>query len=263
MSTTSTTSDGTYRDARAGTLERGLAILQHFAAVGDSTPSAVASALGLSRSATYRLVERLREWGYLEADPTTERLRLGMQAAQLGMAALAAVDVVRLAPPYLHRLASETKETVNLALPDGDEMVYVYQEEGPASVKMTARLGTRRPLNCTGLGKAYLAALPVDARRARLGSLRLERLTPRSITEPAVLEDELRAVAERGYAVDNVEVEEGVACFAAAVRDARGRPVAAVSVAGPADRVLAKQELVTPLLIATTTAISHRLGHTR
>lgn len=242
-------------------MERGLAILEYFAASREATAGMVAESLGLSRSATYRIVETLRELGYLEINPASERLRLGVRAAELGMAALSGIDVVRLAPAYLQGLVETTSETVFMAVVDDDAVVYVYKEEGPQSVTMSSRLGSRRPLHCTGLGKAYMSALPEEARRSLIGRLDLRRFTPNTITDAGALERELGLVARRGYAVDNVEVEEGVACYAAPVLDHRGVPVAAVSVAGPAERIFAKGERLGELVAKTTTDLSRRLGY--
>lgn len=249
------------RDSLSGTLEKGLAILEFFAAAGEASASTVAGALGLSRSATYRLLDALRERGYLEADPASERLRLGMRAAEMGMAALAGMDVVRLAPPYLRDLVRATSETAFLGVHDGDSVVYVYKEEGPRAVTMSSQLGSRRPLYSTALGKAYMSALPEDERRSLVGGLDLRRLTPNTITDPLALEDELALTVERGYAVDNVEGEDGVACFAAPVLDHRRRPVAAISVAGPAERTLPNEETMGPLVTQTASALSRRLGY--
>lgn len=242
-------------------MERGLAILEYFAASREATAGMVAESLGLSRSATYRIVETLRELGYLEINPASERLRLGVRAAELGMAALSGIDVVRLAPAYLQGLVETTSETVFMAVVDDDAVVYVYKEEGPQSVTMSSRLGSRRPLHCTGLGKAYMSALPEEARRSLIGRLDLRRFTPNTITDAGALERELGLVARRGYAVDDVEVEEGVACYAAPVLDHRGVPVAAVSVAGPAERIFAKGERLGELVAKTTTDLSRRLGY--
>jgi DNA-binding IclR family transcriptional regulator len=246
---------------RSGTLERGLRLLQFFAAAGEATPAEAAKATGLSRSATYRIADRLRGWGFLEANPATEALRLGSEAVRLGMAALASLEVTRLAPPHLRRLADQTKETVNLAVVDGDEVVYIDKEEGTLAVKMSAQLGSRRPLHCTALGKAYLAALPPGELAARLAGLELARHTPATITDPAALAAELERVRRRGWAVDDEEVEEGVYCLGAAVRDHRRLAVAAISVAGPAYRVRAKATQTGALVAETAAAISRRLGH--
>jgi DNA-binding IclR family transcriptional regulator len=249
------------RDALSGTLERGLAILEFFAASGEASAGAVAGALGLSRSATYRLVDALRERGYLEVSPASERLRLGVRAVELGMAALSGMDVARLAPPYLRELVRATSETVFLAVMDGDAMVYVYKEEGPRAVTMRSQIGSRRPLHSTALGKAYMSALPEDERRAMIGRLDLRRLTENTITDPGRLEAEVLLTAGRGYAVDNVEGEEEVACFAAPVLDHRRLPVAAISIAGPAERTLPNEGTMGPLVMQTAAALSRRLGY--
>jgi IclR family transcriptional regulator, acetate operon repressor len=245
---------------RSGTLERGLRLLQFFAAAGEATPAEAAKATGLSRSATYRIADRLRGWGFLELNPATEALRLGSEAVRLGMAALTSLEVTRVAPPHLRKLADQTQETVNLAVVDGDAVVYIHKEEGTLAVKMSAQLGTRRPLHCTALGKAFLAALPPRELDSRLAGLELTRFTARTITDPTVLEAELGRIRTRGYAIDQEEVEDGVYCLGAAVRDHRQLPVAAISVAGPAYRVRAKAGRTGTLVAETAAAISRRLG---
>jgi IclR family transcriptional regulator, acetate operon repressor len=246
---------------RSGTLERGLRLLQFFAAAGEATPAEAAKATGLSRSATYRIADRLRGWGFLELNPATEALRLGSEAVRLGMAALASLEVTRVAPPHLRSLADRTQETVNLAVLDGDDIVYIHKEEGTLAVKMSAQLGSRRPLHCTALGKAYLAALPPQELDVRLAGLELTRFTAATITDPGALGAELDRIRRRGWAIDDEEVEEGVYCLGAAVRDHRRLAVAAISVAGPAYRVRAKADQIGMLVAGTAAAISRRLGH--
>ncbi len=245
----------------SGTLEKGLAMLSFFARTGEASPVMVAEGLGLSRSAAYRIMNTLREHGFLEANPASEKLRLGMRAAELGMAALSGIDAVRLAPAYLSGLVEAASETVFLAVVNNDEVIYVYREEGPQPVAMVSRIGSRRPLHCTALGKAYMSVLPPEVRRSLVGRLELRRLTPNTITEASALEGEIVLTRERGYAVDNVEVEEGVACVGAPVLGHRGLPVAAISVAGPADRVLPRVEELGPLAAKTASELSRRLGY--
>ena len=140
-------------------------------------------------------------------------------------------------------------------------MVYVYKEEGPQAVKMGAQLCSRRPIHSTALGKAYASALPDGPRNFLLSRLDLRAFTPNTPTDPVALEAELLLTRERGYAIDNFEGEEGVACFAAPVLDCRGLPVAAISVAGPCDRILPRGEKIGPLVAETAFALSRRLGH--
>jgi len=146
-------------------------------------------------------------------------------------------------------------------VPQGDEMVYVYQHDGPGSVKVTARLGTRRPMNCTSLGKAFLAFLPDAELQDRLERMAYVRLTGRSLLTAAALRPELTITRDRGYSIDDVEVEEGVSCLGAPILDVHGRPVAAISIAGPAERMPGKRPTVVPLLLETAKTISNRLGY--
>jgi IclR family transcriptional regulator, acetate operon repressor len=257
--------DGSVRDgARSeggGTLEKGLAIVRFVGERPDVTAGAIMDAFGLSRSATYRLLDRLRTGGYLQEGAAPGSFRLGPRMVVIGLAALNQMDLMHVAPPLLGPLAQAAGETVNLAVPQGDEMVYVYQHDGPGSVKVTARLGTRRPMNCTSLGKAYLAHLPEEELEERLRTLAYVRLTPRSLTTADALRPELQLTRRRGYAVDDVEVEDGVSCVGAPILDYRGRPVAALSIAGPAERMPDKRPTVVPLLLQTATAVSTRLGY--
>jgi IclR family acetate operon transcriptional repressor len=248
-------------DPAGGTLEKGLAIVEFVGEQGEVGASSIMAAFGLSRSATYRLLDRLRTGGYLQESSTPGGYRLGPRMVGIGLAALNQMDLMHVAPPLLGPLALSAGETVNLAVPQGDEMVYVYQHDGPGSIKVTARLGTRRPMNCTSLGKAFLAFLPDAERDERLATLTYARLTSRSLLTADVLRSELERTRERGYAIDDVEVEEGVSCLGAPILDYRGRPTAAISIAGPAERMPGKRPAVVPLLLQTAATISNRLGY--
>jgi DNA-binding IclR family transcriptional regulator len=244
-----------------GTLKRGLSILQYIASAGEVTPATVASALNSSRSTTYRIVETLRGAGFLEANPTTGQLRLGIKAIEVGMAALADLDVINVAPAYLRELAANTLETVFLAVPNHDEMVYIFKEESVLPVRMNCKLGSRRPLHSTALGKAYMSALPDEDRTALIERLDLVRFTANTITDPQRLEADLAASRVRGYAFDNVEGEEGVSCLAAPVRDYSGLPIAAISVSGPTERITTRYTELGTRVADTATSLSRRLGY--
>jgi IclR family acetate operon transcriptional repressor len=244
-----------------GLLDKGLAALQLVADRGSATVADVGAGVGLSRSSAYRIVDRLRAAGYLQESRVPGAVRLGPLAVRIGLAALNAMGIMDVAPRRLFELAQDAGETVNLAVPQRDEMVYVYQAEGPGAVKVTAHLGTRRPLNCSALGKAYLASLPPDELDARLRRLELVGLTASSIVDAGAFGREVAATRARGYAIDREEAEDGVACVGAAVRDYTGRPVAAISVAGAAERMPAKHEVMAPLLLAAAADVSQRLGY--
>jgi len=147
--------------APQSTVERALALLQYLSRhPGEHGVRALAGALDLSPSTTYRLLETLAEAGFVRQNRQTDRYSIGVAAVQLGIAALGALDLTAVAPPALRELVAETGESAFLAVLDDTEVVYLLKEEGRHSIRTTARLGSRRPLHCTGLGKALLASLP-------------------------------------------------------------------------------------------------------
>jgi DNA-binding IclR family transcriptional regulator len=247
-------------DSAVGTLERGLAILQFFKRAPEASIADVAAELELSRSTTYRIAERLRELGFLEINSVTTRWRLGRETVQLGVAALQSTDVMRVAPAILLGLLEGTREAVNLGVFDADSMVLIYREQGPQSVTISSRLGSRRPMHASGLGKAYMAALRGSERHALIERLDLKRYTPETIVDKAALERGLVEIQKRGFADDVREFEQTLACCAAAVFDHRAVPVAAISVSGPADRILAKFDRIGAEVSAAARDISERLG---
>jgi DNA-binding IclR family transcriptional regulator len=222
----------------ASIVDRALGLLQYLARhPGEHGVRALSAALDLSPSTVHRLLDSLVRRGFVRQNEATEKYTVGAQAVQLGIAALGSFEVTAVAPPHLHSLVAETGESAFLAVLDDGEVVYLFKEEGGRAIRTTARLGSRRPAHCTALGKAFLATLaPADA-QAILERKGMPRLTEHTITDPETLWQELAAVLMRGYAVDREEVELGLMCLAAPVRDYRGQTVAAISLAGPIERM--------------------------
>jgi DNA-binding IclR family transcriptional regulator len=244
-----------------GSLDHGLAILRIFAREDQVSPMRVASILGISTSTAYRLISALIAEDFLERDLDSRQVKLGPAAAEVGMAAVSRLNITQVAYGTLRGLAAACKEAVFLAVPRDDAMVYLHREEGPHPVTLNARLGSRKPLHCTGLGKAYLSALPPLQRAEVVGRLDLARFTANTITNPDELLEELDRVAQRGYARDNVEGEPGVACYAAPVRDHRGEPVGSISVAGPQERIIGREAELAPRVMAAAAEVSRHLGY--
>ncbi|ACQ78907.1 transcriptional regulator, IclR family [Beutenbergia cavernae DSM 12333] len=247
-------------ESTSGTLARGLTILEFVAEHGRVGVGEIAAELEISRSAAYRLVSQLRDRGFLSEPSDGGGVRLGGTAVRLGLQALGGVDLFELAAGRLRTLVETVRETAFLATVDGAEVVYVLQEVGPSAVTMTAKPGSRRPIYGTGLGKAYLAALPPSQREEAIAGLDLRPVTASTLTDLPSLRAELDATAARGYAIDDGELEPEVRCIAAAVRDHRGAPVASVSVGGPAERILAKQDAIVTAVVDTVSALSRDLG---
>jgi DNA-binding IclR family transcriptional regulator len=248
-------------DKRAGTLERGLAILEMLSMRGSVAANEIVGELRLSRSATYRILGLLRQRGYLEWDGSAERIQLGEQAVKLGMSALASFDPFVAAQAHLRDLSSELGEAALMAVRDDGQMVYIAHEDTTGNlIAMRRLLGLRRPMHTTSLGKAYLAALPVEEADAVIDQLILVSLTSSTITDRAQLRAELDRTRLRGFAVDNGENEPDVMCFGAAIRNDRGLPVCAISVAGPRDRIAEKRDVIPMRVAEVALSVSRRLG---
>lgn len=248
-------------EPRKGSLDRGLAILEHLATVREASILELAGSAGISRSAAYRVMDRLREADFV-VSADGGRWRLGPAAARMALAAVQSTDVLQVAPEMLRLLVQQTRETVGLAVLSGEEMVFVYRERGPQRVGVNAELGARLPLHCSATGKAYLAAVEPGERRNLLRSIPLTAYTDRTITSRGTLEGELERTRNRGWAVDVMEFDETTASCAAAIHDHSGRPVAAISVAGPVTRMTGVLDRVGSIVATTAEALSRKLGHT-
>ena len=261
MSTDESSGSVSNGDRRSGTLERGLAILEMLSTAGPVTPSRVMDELDLSRSAGYRILGLLRQRGYVDWDGSAGPIKLGRHVVILGLAALASFDPFAAAQAYLRDLSAELSEAALMAVQDGHRMVYVAHEDATNNLIAVRRLlGVQRPMHATSLGKAYLAALPIAEADALVDELRLVALTPNTIIDRARLRAELDETRSRGYAVDDGENEADVMCFGAAIRDDRGLPVCAISVAGPRERISAKSEIISRRVAEVALLVSQRLG---
>lgn len=247
-------------EGRKGALDRGLSILSHLADAREASTGELATAADISRSAAYRIVEKLSQYDFLHATPGG-RWRLGPAAARLAMAAVHSTDVADVAPELLRVLVQQTRETVSLGVLSGDEMVFIYRERGPQPVSVNAELGARRPLHATSVGKAYLCGLDVRERSDLLRTLPLTPFTPQTLTTAGAVENDISEAHTRGWAEERGEFDLASACCGSPVFDHTGRVVAAISVAGLKDRVEPALSRLGPLVAATADAISRRLGH--
>jgi IclR family transcriptional regulator, KDG regulon repressor len=128
-------------------------------------------------------------------------------------------------------------------------------------VRMSSSIGRRAPAYCTAVGKAILAELPAAEVDVIINRSGLKTITKNTLTTPEALLAELKVIRERGFAIDDEENEVGVRCVGAAVRDYLGRPVAALSVSGPAFRVSkARVLIIAKPVMRAAAALSAELG---
>ncbi len=153
-----------------------------------------------------------------------------------------------------------TQETCHLGILQFPWVVYLEKVESPLAVRMHSQVGAINPLHCTGLGKALLPYSSAELINA-ICSLPLEPRTAKTITRAEDLQEELVRIRDRGYAIDDVENEEGIRCVGEPIFGYDGSPIAAISIAGPADRVTLKSVAdLGPIVASAVLYVSHLLS---
>jgi IclR family KDG regulon transcriptional repressor len=225
--------------------------------------SALALCLGLAKSTVHRLATTLVEAGMLEQNKETGKYRLGLAVFELGSLVRRKIDISFEAKPWLMTLREQTGETVDLSVLDHGGVVCVNFLESKKVNRISSGIGLRKPVHCTAEGKALIAFQPAATIERIIGA-KVERRTPRTMTDLGVLKKELAGIRARGYAIDDEEYELGVRSVAASISDDSGNSVAAVGVTGPTQR-LTKNRLpdIARYVTDAAKAISLRLGDRR
>ena len=191
---------------------------------------------GLHPSTAHRILAAMAASGFVErADPGT--YRLGIRLLELGNVVKSRISIGKAAMPLMERLHREIGESVNLGVRQGDEIVYVERTtSGRSSIRVVHLVGARAPLHVTAVGKLYLAEDGPQKLREYARRTGLPGFTPTSLTTVAALERDVDRARRHGVAFDNEEIEIGLRCVAAPVRDDTGELVAGLSVSAPAER---------------------------
>jgi IclR family pca regulon transcriptional regulator len=245
-------------------LSRGLSILSVLAE--SSSPlnlTEISHQLKLSKSTIQRLTFTLLQLGYLNRDKETKRFRLGPKILSLGFAVIRNLDLKEVAYPYLEETSREVGETVNLAVLDGTEIVYIERIKTQQILNINLNVGSRLPVHCTSMGKAILAFLPNNRLEEVLKKIELPSLTSLTITSKAGLKKELGKIARRGFAINNEELSNGLRSVAAPIKNHNGEVIAAVNIAVPSIRVSLKrlETVLARKVITTANKISLMLGY--
>ncbi|MBD3924226.1 IclR family transcriptional regulator [Nocardioides cavernae] len=222
------------------------------------TTNEIASLTGLNRGTAYRFCQTLRKLGYLE-EVRQSTFRPGLKVLSLAQAALGGRGLVDLATPRLQQLRHDTGETVNLAQPDGNEVVYVARLLNDDLLALRLVVGSRLPMVSSSLGRAILAFMPPDARDAVLDSSDFPKLTTHTLTDRARLMDRLKEIRERGYALNDQEVAVGVRGVAAPVLGAGGVPIASINLSIARPLSTEDLEKLTPMLLDAARDIGRRV----
>lgn len=221
-------------------LERATAILELFQdQVVELSLKEIAESLNLNKSTAFGLVNSLCALGYLWQNEENQKYSLGLKILSLSNSLKMNHVLIRAARPYLEQIAQTYHETVHSAIQSGNSVIYLDKVESDSSIVINTKMGVKNYMHCTGVGKCLLAYKD-EEELDRLLSFPLKARTYNTITEREPLYRELRLSRERGYSMDNEEIEIGLTCAGFPVFKKEGVPGFAISIAGATSRILDK-----------------------
>jgi len=246
-------------------LERAIDILEVMAQQRKPISiSELADKVKLRVSTVHRLLATMMSKGLVEQNQEDNKYKLGLKLWELGNQVLPP-DVRATARPFLDELVKRCEETVNLAILEGHEVVFIEQVEPERRVvvRMFARAGSRGPSYCTASGKALMAFEPAEKLDKIISKINFEKFTTDTITNAEDLKLELNRINSEGYALDWGELEEHIRCVAVPVFNHEKKAVAAISVSGVAARMNTSyvQNQILPVIKEVGERLSYRLGY--
>jgi len=216
-------------------VSRAISILRCFEGDVQLGLSEISRILGLHKSTTAGIINTLKEEGFLEQDKRTGKLRLGLDLYSL--AVQARHDLVEICEPHLNTLLNLTGETVNLAVIDRSEIVYIAKKESSHSIRISTSVGAHLPVYCTAIGKSILAYMERSKAESIIDEIEMRPLTDKTITDKEKLLSIIETIYLEGVAYDFEEFEPGIICVASPLFYKKGDPIGAISVSGPAMRL--------------------------
>lgn len=223
----------------------------------------LAEKAGLTKSTAHRITSTLVNLGYVQQNPETEKYLLGNQLIRLTSVMLNNMDIIKVAEPFLVNLSRDVNETIHLCVENNEEVLYVDKKERNQNIRMYSTIGSRAPLYCTAVGKILLSGMEPTYFDEVMNRMKFELRTALTITSKEKLKQEIEKVKLQGYALDNVENEEGIRCIAGPIYDYRGKVIASFSISGPTNRVTldrVNDELVEKVRV-TSKLISEQFGY--
>lgn len=224
---------------------------------------AISDATGIHKSTAHRFVKHLARERYLICTEDGSYL-IGPRFAQLTTHGNPRAALQAVSRPVLSQLWKSTQETVNLAVLDQDTVLYTDVIESPHEFRLSSRIGTRRTLPATALGKAIAAFLSQEKTERTLANVTFQAFTPKSIINHVQFQQELAKIRRQGYAVDDEEATLGARCVAAPILGMDGAAMAAISVSGPTTRVTAAHiAALASAVMNAAGAISTAMGYAK
>jgi DNA-binding IclR family transcriptional regulator len=218
-------------------------------------------ALAYPKASLHGLLRTMVAARWITYDAPTRRYALGVRVWEAGIAYTKMSPLEALAKPIMERVRDATSETVQLAVLDDFQVLYVAKIDGGHMLRLESCVGLRMQPHATGGGKILLSGLADEVLQAWLEHHTLEKYTPQTITSPAQLLEELAHIRHVGYAIDREEILMGATCVAVGIRNHLGAIIASMSVAGATVRLnRQEQQLAIRHLQTAAAELSAALG---
>ncbi len=216
---------------------RAMSILERVAAANSNAAlGQISSELGLNKSTVHGIAATLEHLGYLARHPETGRYALGLKIWELGQSYVGNMNILHESKRFMTQLVDKYQDTSHLAVLSDTEALFIHKIDCSRTVGIRIGVGTRAPAYCTGVGKALLAAQPPSSLEKIISKISFIKYTDKTLTTPQALREELDVIRHQGVSMDCGEYEVDLYSIGAPVFDHSGQPVAAVSLAGSAQR---------------------------
>ncbi len=245
-------------------LQKGLSILETLAkAARPMSLQELSEIMGIGPTTMFRFLHTLEKTGFIEKDSTRKTYRLSPKVLSLGYAVFHSSDLWQIAHPYLVKASNKLNETMNMAILDGTDILYIDRVKTRKILQINLEIGSKLPAYCTSMGRVLLSGLSRDEAREILHNSKRDAFTENTLTDIESIEKVLDEVREKGYAINDGELAPELKSMAAPVRNESGRIVAAVNIAVHASQydVSKMKQYLLPTLKETTRTISTALGY--
>ncbi|KAB2331984.1 IclR family transcriptional regulator [Bacillus mesophilum] len=250
--------------ANVQSLERALTLLNVLSEYPNGIQiTRLSEQVGLSKSTVHRLLSTLIDMNYVSKDVETDKYKIGFQIIYISRNVLNNIDLIPISKPFLKKLSSEVNETIHLCMEDKGEVVYIDKIESNQTIRMYSRIGSRAPMYCTGVGKVLLSGKDEEQFEEIAAKTDFITRTENTIRSRDELKREVETIRAQGYALDNIENEEGIRCIAAPIYDYTGKIIASFSISGPSSRITMERidDELQNKIQETSRNISKQLGY--
>ncbi|MDF2602781.1 ArsR family transcriptional regulator [Sphingomonas sp. ABOLG] len=238
-------------------LARGLEVISAFTRTRPKmTLSEISRATGMTRATVRRFLLTLVREGYAEKDDKLFSLK--PKVLELGYSALSSMGILDVIQPVMNDLSRELQESVFAAVLTGDYVTYIARATSERLVNVSITIGSTTPAHAVSTGRVLLAAEPNDALERYIDRVKLEPITPHTVTSKVKLRAEIEKVRLEGYSFVDQELEIGLGSLSVPVRNREGRVLAALNVCCPTARVTSEdmRKNILPELIAASQTVT-------